>query len=158
MVHTCLLLTCKSWYFASYCEALFLFTTDMLRRGRLPEKTWKIKRTYFFQCNYLIINMPRTSCQSLVTVAATVFLQGHFDPAHASISCRASSHEFCFREHTSVSAWKTITWSVFIVEHSNKTHLKALPHAFRVTSSHFWKYYYLKLRHRKDLFFLDFFF
>ena len=49
-----------------------------------------------FFCNYLIINIHSTSCQSLVTVAATVFLSCPLERAPASSSSRACVSDFCF--------------------------------------------------------------
>ena len=45
---------------------------------------------------------------------------------------------FASREHTRVStSWVLITWPVFIVEHSNKIHLKALSHAYETEEAIF---------------------
>ena len=57
--------------------------------------------------------------------------------------------------NTFLSTWKTITRSVFIVEHSNKNNLKALSHAYLYSNGGpFLKIYLVRTQATKEYFFL----
>ena len=96
------------------------FNFSIVSVGREPQQPDKSKLLFFGI--YVMINIDSTCCQSLVTVAATIFLKGNFEQSQSSSSSGAAVLIFAAPENSRFWAWIWITLLVFIVEHSDKNH------------------------------------